>query len=123
MAEYMSLVFVDTDLEANWERDRNLADAQRGKTLFDAKGCIACHQLHGKGGDVGPSLTTQVPEFPQGTWVGDKLKGGWIYHWLLNPQAVVRDTIEPNLGLSKQEALDLTAFLLTLKSPDFQETK
>jgi mono/diheme cytochrome c family protein len=123
MAEYMSLVFVDTRLEANWERDRNRADAQRGKALFDAKGCIACHQLHGKGGDVGPSLTTQVPEFPQGTWVGDKLKGGWVYHWLLNPQAVVPDTLEPNLGLSDQEALDLTAFLLTLKSPDFQEKK
>ena len=65
------------------------ADANRGKALFDAKGCIACHQVHGKGGDVGPSLTTQVPEFPQGTWVGDKLKGEWIYQWLKDPQSLV----------------------------------
>jgi mono/diheme cytochrome c family protein len=123
MADYMSLVFVDTELGADWERDRDRADAQRGQSLFDAKGCIACHQLHGTGGDVGPSLTTQVPDFPQGTWVGDKLKGNWIYQWLHNPQALIPDTIEPNLGLSDQECLDLTAYLLTLKNPDTQEKK
>jgi cytochrome c551/c552 len=123
MTEYMSLVFVDTAFDANWQRDRDRADAERGKALFDAKGCIACHQLHGKGGDVGPSLTTQVPDFPRGTWVGDKLRGGWIYRWLLNPQALVPDTLEPNLGLSDQEAMDLTAYLLALKNPDFQEEK
>jgi mono/diheme cytochrome c family protein len=121
MSEYMSMVFVDTRLDADWEQNRERADGERGKALFDAKGCIACHQLHGKGGDVGPSLTTQVPEFPQGTWVGDKLQGGWIYRWLRNPQSLVPDTLEPNLGLSDQEALDLTAFLLTLKNLDFQE--
>jgi mono/diheme cytochrome c family protein len=121
MSDYMSMVFVDTRLDDDWERNRERADSDRGKALFDAKGCIACHQLHGKGGDVGPSLTTQVPAFPQGTWVGDKLKGGWIYQWLRNPQALVPDTLEPNLGLSDQEALDLTAFLLTLKSLDYQD--
>jgi cytochrome c2 len=123
MADYMSMVFVDTELGADWERERDHSDAPRGKALFDSKGCIACHQLHGTGGDIGPSLTTQVPEFPQGTWVGDKLKGNWIYQWLHNPQALVPDTLEPNLGLSDQECLDLTAYLLTLKNPDAQEKK
>ncbi len=121
MADYMSTVLVDTRIAADWEQTRDAADDQRGKALFDAKGCIACHQVRGKGGDVGPSLTTQVPEFPQGTWVGDKVKGGWIYRWLLNPQALLPDTIEPNLGLSDPEAADLTAYLLTLKNPDFQK--
>jgi mono/diheme cytochrome c family protein len=123
MADYISMVLVDAQFGADWERGRDRADAARGQSLFDAKGCIACHQLNGKGGDVGPSLTTQVPEFPVGTWVGDKLQGGWIYRWLRNPQALLPDTLEPNLGLSDQEALDLTAYLLTLKSPDFQKKK
>jgi mono/diheme cytochrome c family protein len=123
MADYMSYVFVDTKIGAGWERGRDRADAQRGKALFDVKGCIACHQVNGKGGDVGPNLTTQVPEFPHGTWVGDKLQGGWIHQWLLNPQALVPDTLEPNLGFSDQEALDLTAYLLTLKNPDVLEKK
>jgi cytochrome c2 len=121
MADYMSQVLVDTRIGNDWERGRDRADAQNGKALFDAKGCLACHQRHGTGGDVGPSLTTQVPEFPHGTWVGDKLKGGWIYQWLLDPQSLLPETLEPNLGLSDQEALDLTAYLLMLKNPDFQE--
>lgn len=121
MADYMSNVFVDNELGVGWKLNHDTADAERGKTLFDTLGCIACHQLYGTGGDVGPSLTTQVPEFPQGTWVGDKLKGEWVYAWLKNPQAILPDTIEPNLGLSDQEALDFTAFILSLKNPEFQK--
>lgn len=123
MADYMSQVFVDTRIGANWKQHKDKARAQRGKQLFDEKGCIACHQRHETGGDVGPSLTTQVPEFPHGTWVGDKLQGAWIYEWLKNPQALLPDTLEPNLGLSDQETLDLTAYLLTLKNPEFQGKK
>ncbi|MFQ5734493.1 MAG: c-type cytochrome, partial [Planctomycetaceae bacterium] len=123
MADYMSHVFSDRGLESEWSKQRHQGDTTRGKQLFDRKGCIACHQLHETGGDIGPSLTTQVPEFPQGTWVGDKLKGGWIYRWLKNPQALLPDTVEPNLGLSDQEARDLTAYLLSLKNPEFQKKK
>ncbi|MFV1965535.1 MAG: cytochrome c family protein [Pirellulaceae bacterium] len=119
MADYVSHVFVDSQMGALWKREHDKADPQRGKELFDAKGCIACHQRFDEGGDVGPSLTTQVPEFPQGTWVGDKLKGQWIFQWLKDPQSLLPETIEPNLGLSDQEALDLTSYLLTLRNPEY----
>ncbi len=119
MAEYMSQVFVDTRIGEDWRQGRGRADIDRGKALFDAKGCIACHQLDEKGGDVGPNLTTQVPEFPHGTWVGDKLRGEWIYQWLKDPHSLVPGALEPNLALSDQEALDLTAYLLSLKNPEF----
>ncbi len=121
MADYISYVFVDSEMGKGWRLGRAQADPERGKTLFESKGCLACHQLHGTGGDVGPSLTTQVPEFPHGTWVGDKLKGEWIYQWLKDPQALLPDTIEPNLSLSDQESLDLTAYLLSLKNPEYQQ--
>ena len=121
MADYLSQVFVDRDLGVTWKTSQKSADATRGKALFDTKGCIACHQVHEQGGDVGPSLTIQVPEFGQGTWVGDKLRGEWIFAWLKNPQALVPGTLEPNLGLTDQEALDLTAYLLSLKNPEFQK--
>ncbi|MGA2033508.1 MAG: c-type cytochrome [Thermoguttaceae bacterium] len=119
MSEYMSAAFADRQIGAGWKQGQGAADAARGKALFDAKGCIACHQVHGKGGDVGPSFTTQVPEFPQGTWVGDKLRPEWVFQWLKNPRALVPDTLEPNLGLSDQEALDLTKYVISLKNPDF----
>ncbi len=60
MAEYITRVFVDSQVGAGWRRERNNADPDRGQALFDGKGCIACHQRHDKGGDIGPSLTTQV---------------------------------------------------------------
>jgi mono/diheme cytochrome c family protein len=121
MAEYISAVFVDRDIGAGWKAGQEKADEARGKTLFDAKGCVACHQVHGKGGDVGPSFTTQVPQFAHGTWVGDKLRPEWVYQWLKNPQALVPDTLEPNLGFSDAEAADLTKYVMSLKNPDFQK--
>ena len=53
----------------------------------------------------------------------DKLRGEWIYAWLKDPQAFLPDTLEPNQGFSDQQALDLTAFILSLKNPEFQKTK
>ncbi|MGO9109657.1 MAG: c-type cytochrome [Thermoguttaceae bacterium] len=119
MSEYISAVFVDRQIGEGWKQGQERADEARGKALFDAKGCVACHQVNGKGGDVGPSFTTQVPEFPQGTWVGDKLRPEWVYQWLKDPQSLVPDALEPRLGLSDQEALDLTKHVMSLKNPDF----
>jgi len=143
MAEYISQVFADSEmgeapfmaehgskvsgesekLGVGWREGQKKANVDRGKALFDSKGCLACHQVLGRGGDVGPSLTTQVPEFPQGTWVGDKLRGEWIYQWLKDPHSLVPDALEPNPGLTDPQAADLTAYLLSLKNPEFQEKK
>jgi len=123
MAEYISQVFVDSQIGTAWKRLAAQADAQRGKVLFDMKGCFACHRVNERGGDIGPALTAQVPSFPVGTWVGDKLRGEWMFQWLKDPQALVPGTVEPNLGLSDGEAADLTAYLLSLKSPEFAAEK
>ncbi len=34
--------------------------AARGKLIFQEKNCIACHQLYGLGGYLGPELTTVI---------------------------------------------------------------
>jgi len=31
-------------------------DAERGRVLFNERGCVACHAVNGVGGDLGPSL-------------------------------------------------------------------
>ncbi|RMF58507.1 MAG: hypothetical protein D6748_08550, partial [Calditrichaeota bacterium] len=79
-----------------------------GKILFDKKGCMACHILGDKGGYVGPSFTA-------GALAGDKLQAGWIYKWLKNPQEIVPGVLEPNYNLSDEEALAITAYLMSLK--------
>lgn len=34
-----------------------LGDPQKGQRLFEAKGCIGCHRVDGRGGTVGPDLS------------------------------------------------------------------
>ena len=94
-------------------------DAANGRTLFTAKGCIACHTaqgVQGATGTIGPNLNG----------IGDPAKkpkltdGGnntpeHIREWIKDPQKLKPGTMMPNLQLSDKEADDLTALLLTLK--------
>jgi nitric oxide reductase subunit C len=40
--------------------------AKRGKLLFQKKNCIACHQLYGLGGFMGPDLTNTISALGKG---------------------------------------------------------
>lgn len=82
---YMQIVFVSDSLDHSIHMDA--AFISKGKGLYFEKfGCQGCHQIGGKGGYVGPPLDK----------VGDRLKGGWIYHWLKNPQKYKPESIEPD---------------------------
>ncbi len=39
-------------------------DADRGRGLFESKNCIRCHAIHGKGGTIGPELSTVGADTP-----------------------------------------------------------
>ncbi len=87
----------------------NTDAASRGKQLFYSKyGCQSCHIADYKTdkGYVGPALAG----------VGNRLTAGWIYRWLQDPEAVRPGTLMPNFNLKEDEALDLAAFLMTLKA-------
>lgn len=88
----------------------------QGEKLFDKKGCLACHQVGKRGGYVGPSFT-------QGAYVGEKLRAGWIFKWLKNARAMKPDVLEPDYGLSDQQALAITAYLMSIKAPEQVSSK
>lgn len=67
--------------------------------------CIACHQLNGAGGQVGPALDG----------VGSRLEAAFIKKWLADPTAVKPATTMPKLPLSEADIVELTAFLSQLK--------
>ena len=82
--------------------------ASRGKQLFYSKyGCNSCHIADYKNdkGYIGPALAG----------VGNRLTPAWMYKWLKEPNALRPGTQMPNFSLKDDEALDLTAFLTTLK--------
>ncbi len=53
------------------------AYAVSGSSLFERKGCIACHVINGNGGSVGPSLSH----------IGSRRSLSWIKTQIVNPSA------------------------------------
>ena len=68
--------------------------------------CTACHQVDGRGGQVGPSLDG----------VGDRRDADYLTRWLHDPAAVKPGTAMPNLRLSDQQVSELVTYLSTLKT-------
>lgn len=95
--------------------------AERGKVLFETRGCLACHQH----GDFPAGKATQGPDL---TNVGDKLTAAdspsglkWLYTWLKDPNLYHARTKMPNLilepirqadGSVTDPAADIAAYLL-----------
>jgi cytochrome c2 len=100
------------------------ASVERGKQLFETRGCLACHQHaefpRGKM-KQGPNLTNLGGKLGrEGNPVGQQ----WLYSWLRNPSNYHPRTLMPNLlleplpaekGGKTDPAADLAAFLLSSK--------
>ena len=93
-----------TVIERGAAAPRAMSDAERGRRLFAAKGCVTCHvhrDVEGSGDiAVGPDLTGKhyAPEYLQ--------------RWLADPAAVKgKDVRMPNLELKGPEIAALTAFI------------
>jgi cytochrome c2 len=92
------------DLEAFASVNPTEDQINKGKELYVAKGCKACHTIS-EGGIVGPNLKR----------VGDRMENGFIFFHLKDPHHEVPDAIEPNYNLSDEEATALTHYLMSCK--------
>jgi mono/diheme cytochrome c family protein len=102
IADYVGAVLVDDSLERPLASDPDAA--RRGELLYRSLGCKGCHIIGASGGYVGPDLSD----------TGDRLKAGWIEHWLASPQMWKPGTLQPDYGLKPEAVRDLTAYLTTL---------
>ena len=73
-----------------------------GKKLFETVGCLACHELDGRGEVFGPDLSR----------IASKVSKDWLMTWLKSPKAYNHKSLMPDLRLSQDEASDITAYLL-----------
>ena len=105
MSDYISMVFVNDEIDGVEIQMNEEAIHQGKKLVNDIYGCVSCHQVDGKGGYVGPPFNE----------TGKRSKPGWIYSWIKNPQKYRPDTIDPNAGLTDEEAKQITAYILNLK--------
>lgn len=92
-------------------------NAEQGRQLARSYGCGACHIIPGvqnARGLVGPPLSF----FAERTMIAGELPNTPenLVRWLRNPPAIEPGTAMPNLGLSENQAWDITAYLYTLRS-------
>lgn len=100
------------DLEAA-RRQVLHGDPGRGARLMVLHGCGACHVIPGirsAQGTVGPSLRG----FASRAYIAGILPNdpGDLTRWLIDPPAHAPRTAMPALGLTKDEARDMAAYLL-----------
>ncbi|MBK5259722.1 MAG: cytochrome c [Thermoanaerobaculia bacterium] len=91
-------------------------DAARGRELMTSYGCTGCHMVPGIDGPratLGPALDNSAtktailgkfPNTPEN-----------MIRWLQNPPGMDPNTTMPNVGVTEQDARDVTAFLFTLR--------
>jgi cytochrome c2 len=95
------------------------ADPDRGKELFQSVGCLLCHAVDGRGGDLGPDLTTvgARPSRDPERWPTTQ---AYIRSSIREPQAFIvpgYGRIMPGpetFGLSDQDVEHVVAYLRTL---------
>jgi mono/diheme cytochrome c family protein len=82
--------------------DWSKADTSNGRALFGELRCVSCHQVNGRGGDMGPELTR----------IGDKVRRDWLFSFLKDPHRDQPDTAMPQYRLTDTQVRDLSAFLM-----------
>jgi cytochrome c len=113
------LLFVAWSTRADWtnavEPAGYIGSPRRGRTLIDAYGCTSCHALGSTAprGAVGPPLDQMASRsYIAGRFANDEI---WMTQWIEHPQELKPGTAMPDLGVSRRDALDIAAYLATMK--------
>ena len=93
----------------------------RGWRLMESQGCLGCHRLDGKGGDLGPDLTGVGDKTPHEFSFAHlehaelRLVPHWIEQHFLAPRQVSPGSVMPVSAHSEEDAQALTAVMLSLR--------
>jgi len=109
LADAIEMLYVDPNVPNDPFAGRPAADrdAAEGERLYTTFGCRSCHIAGKSGGYYGPPLSATHA----------RLKTGWVFRFLQNPQRWRADVRCPNYGMTDTDALRITAYLDTLVPP------
>src|SRR5690606_20129849 len=97
-------------------QDERALRKERGRAAIVAYGCGACHEIdgvRGANGRVGPPLNGVADRVYIAGYLPNQ--PDVMVQWIMVPQAFRQPTAMPNLGVSEQEARDMTAYLYSLR--------
>ena len=80
-----------------------------GRHLFETQGCRGCHKLNGVGGSIGPDLTAEG---------ANHRSPDWLERHFLAPNVVSAGSAMPNFHFVKEQARDLTYYMLSLTNEE-----
>jgi cytochrome c len=89
------------------------ASPARGRQLIEYYGCGACHVIGGistANGHVGPPLTNFRARHPQILGLMPNTPANLV-RWIMNPQKILPKGDMPDLGIGKQGAQAIAAYL------------
>ena len=101
-------LFVASRLREKTLPEPTAGDAEAGRKLFSAVGCVACHSTRDRFGADRFVLSDFAPDLSR---IGDKVSSRWLFAWLKEPAAFWAETKMPNLRLSDTDAAALVAYL------------
>jgi cytochrome c len=91
-------------------------DPGRGAVAIGKYGCGSCHQISGisgANGEVGPPLSGIGSRSTiAGVLANDPQN---MVNWIQHPQSIVPGNAMPDMGVTQQDALDIAAYLYTLR--------
>jgi cytochrome c len=91
-------------------------DFNRGASSLSRYGCGSCHAIpgiSGAHGQVGPSLAGIANRmYVAGSLPNQPVN---LESWIENPRSVNEHTAMPNLGVTARDAVDMAAYLYSLK--------
>ncbi len=94
----------------------------RAKAIVDKKGCRACHVINGRGGTIGPDLTAAGEKSPEQYDYSRLTTRPSLLEWhvghLQSPKSFSPDTVMPDFGFSRDEAVSLAMLLLSWRPAD-----
>jgi cytochrome c2 len=100
---------------------RNGGNATRGKQIVESVGCFGCHSV-GPIQEANNQSQTRRRHGYNLASQGSKVNASWIYNWVKDPKQVWPETKMPSLRLTDDEAADVTAYLASLKNPEFDRS-
>ena len=98
-----------------WEEDVR----RRGRQLVIEHGCLGCHKIGSRGGDLGPDITyagdKAVRDLDFTRVEGERTVANWMFAYFKSPRTVLPGAVKPDLKLSEEEARALADYMARLK--------